>query len=121
MVRVCSTCANRRSIQFSPTAFVVEHVHLNLLGVLPAIVLACGGGMAVQHSVWSLASAWLSAHLSAHYRDDTEAAFAASEMFSNVAAAAGFLFADSMTLDMQLDMSWILCTLGLAGAFVCSL
>jgi hypothetical protein len=33
--------------------------------------------------------------------------------------AAGFMFANSMTLDMQLDLSWILCSLGLAG--VCAL
>jgi hypothetical protein len=77
----------------------------------------CGGGLGMVIAV-GLASLRtpLSAQLSANYRDDTEAAFAASEMFSNVAAAAGFLFANSMTLDMQLDLSWILCTLGFAGA-----
>ena len=38
----------------------------------------------------------LSAQLSANYNDDIEAAFAASEMYSNVAASGGFLFAGSL-------------------------
>jgi len=59
----------------------------------------------------------LSAQLSANYRDDTEAAFAASEMFSNVGACAGFLFADSLSLDTQLDLGAVLCLLGFAGYF----
>lgn len=47
----------------------------------------------------------LSAQLSASYNDDIEAAFAASEMYSNIAASAGFLFAGSMPFNTQVAPS----------------
>lgn len=38
-------------------------------------------------------------------------------MFSNIGACAGFLVANSMTLDMQLDLAWIVCSLGFVGYY----
>ena len=60
----------------------------------------------------------LSAQLSANYLDQTEAAFAASEMCSTVAAALGFLFANSIALDTKLDASAVMSIVGFGCYFL---
>ena len=60
----------------------------------------------------------LSAQLSANYLDQTEAAFAASEMCSTVAAALGFLFANSVSLDTKLDAAAIMSIVGFTCYFI---
>jgi len=60
----------------------------------------------------------LSAQLSANYLDQTEAAFAASEMCSTVAAALGFLFANSLSLDTKLDAAAIMSIAGFGCYFI---
>jgi MFS family permease len=60
----------------------------------------------------------LSAQLSANYLDQTEAAFAASEMCSTVTAALGFLFAQTLSLDAKLDAAGVMSILGFGCYFI---
>ena len=83
------------------------------------IVGACSYGLAVVIGLGLAALRTpLSAQLSANYLDQTEAAFAASEMCSTVAAALGFLFANSLSLDTKLDAAAIMSIAGFGCYFI---
>lgn len=80
---------------------------------------ACSYGLAVVIGLGLAALRTpLSAQLSANYLDQTEAAFAASEMCSTVAAALGFLFANSLSLDTKLDAAAIMSIFGFGCYFI---
>jgi hypothetical protein len=60
----------------------------------------------------------LAAQMSANYRDDIEAAFAATEMVTSVVGALGYLAATSMSLDMKLNIATATCVVGFGCYYV---
>eukprot|EP01051_Picozoa_sp_SAG22_P011182 SAG22_NODE_1056_length_5777_cov_137.240402_5_plen_442_part_00 len=60
----------------------------------------------------------LAAQMSANYRDDIEAAFAATEMVCSVVGAVGYLLAAAISEDDKLNLAAVLCVIGFGCYFV---